>query len=277
MKKHIIIISLGILISALHYLTPIHQHHLHAVFQRLYYIPIMLAAYYFNLKFTIVYAVLFGLLYAPHIFFQWSFDAAHSFTQYVEISMFLVIASILGILFEIRHQQQNQIIHQQEELAKEKKLSLLGKLAAGLAHEIRNPLGGLLGSAEILKESLGEEHPKAEFVQIIEKELKRVNSKLNEFLDFARPRQPGQKHHALLSGQVLESGIDIGIGWKDNFRHGLILVICNWVITQLQITNYLITSYSGMGTPKTSRRLRLKVSIISAAVFWADSPISKLG
>jgi two-component system NtrC family sensor kinase len=114
----------------------------------------------------------------------------HSFTQYVEISMFLVIASLLGILFDIRRRQQRQIIHQQEELAREKRLGLLGTLAAGLAHEIRNPLGGLLGSAEILKEDLGRNHPKAEFVQIIETELKRVNKKLNEFLEFARPRQP---------------------------------------------------------------------------------------
>ncbi len=190
MKKHLVTVALGVFISALHYLTPTHLHHFHAIFQRLYYIPIILAAYYFNLKFAIAYATLFGLFYAPHIFFQWDFDATHRFTQYVEISMFLVVASVLGLLFDIRHRQQKQIIDQQAELSKEKRLSLLGKLAAGLAHEIRNPLGGLLGSAEILKESLGQKHPKAEFVQIIEKEIKRVNGKLNEFLDFARPRQP---------------------------------------------------------------------------------------
>ncbi|MFC1585151.1 nitrogen regulation protein NR(II) [Fibrobacterota bacterium] len=190
MKKHVFVITLSLFISALHYLTPTHFHHLHAIFQRLYYIPIILAAYYFNLKHAIAYAVFCGLLYAPHIFFQWAYNATHSFTQYVEISMFLVIAFILGVLFDIRRRHQVQIMLQQEELAREKRLGLLGKLAAGLAHEIRNPLGGLIGSAEILKDDLGEGHPKAEFVKIIEKELRRVNKKLNEFMDFARPRMP---------------------------------------------------------------------------------------
>jgi signal transduction histidine kinase len=177
-------------ISVLHYLTPIHLHYFHAIFQRLYYIPIILAAYFFSLKLAVAYAALSGLLYAPHIFIQWASHASHSFTQYVEISMFIVIATVLGLLFEIRRRQQKQIIHQQKELAREKQLGLLGRLAAGLAHEIRNPLGGLLGSAEILKENLGGQDQNSEFVQIIETELKRVNKKLNEFLDFVRPRPP---------------------------------------------------------------------------------------
>ncbi|MBF0432161.1 MAG: hypothetical protein HQK83_12830 [Fibrobacteria bacterium] len=190
LKKHLNVLILELIISGLHYSTPIHLHHFHAIFQRLYYFPIILAAYYFNLKFAIAYAVLSGLLYIPHIFFQWEGHAVHSFTQYIEISMFVVIAAVLGFLFDSRRRQQDKILQQQEELSREKRLSLLGKLAAGLAHEIRNPLGGLLGSAEILEDSLGKEHPKAEFVQIIQKELKRVNGKLNEFLDFARPRKP---------------------------------------------------------------------------------------
>ncbi len=192
LNKHLIIWGLIIFISSLHIFTPTHLHSLHyahAIFQKLYYIPIILAAYYFSLKLAILYAVLCGLIYAPHIFFQWAFDTSHNFRQYVEISMFIVIASVLGVLFEIRRKQQKQIMHQQKQIAKEKQLGLLGTLAAGLAHEIRNPLGGLLGSAEILRESLGEKHPKIEFIHIIESELKRVNNKLNEFMDFARPKQ----------------------------------------------------------------------------------------
>jgi signal transduction histidine kinase len=188
MKKHVYLIILSIAISVFHYITPTALHHFHAVYQRLYYIPIILASYFFGLKLGLAYALFCGLLYMPHIFFQWSFDPHQSFTQYVEITMFFVISALVGFLSEIQEKQRKQIIKQKEDLYRADRLNLLGKLAAGLAHEIRNPLGSLLGSVEILRKELGSGHPKAEFVVIMEKELNRLNGKLNEFLSFARSR-----------------------------------------------------------------------------------------
>jgi signal transduction histidine kinase len=186
MKRHICLIILSIVISIFHYFTPTSLHHWHNIYQRLYYLPIIQAAYFFGLRLGLGYALLCGLLYVPHIFFQWSFSPHHSFTQYVEISMFFIIAALVGFLREIQKRQEQKILKQQEDLFRADRLSLLGKLAAGLAHEIKNPLAGLLGSAEILRKDMGEGHPKAEFAHIIETELKRLNRKLNEFLSFAR-------------------------------------------------------------------------------------------
>ncbi len=187
--RHLWVVALIIAVSTLHYLTPVAFHHFHAIYQRLYYLPILLACYHFGLKTGLAYALFCGLFYLPHIFIQWS-DAPHeSFVQYLEILLFLVVAGLAGWLFDLRRRRQAEILIQQESLQRAERLSLLGKLAAGLAHEIRNPLNSLIGAADIVKNALGPNHPEAEFGIILETELKRVNRILNRFLDFARPRE----------------------------------------------------------------------------------------
>ena len=77
------------------------------------------------------------------------------FTQYVEIVMFLVIGSLVGILSYIQKAQLKQIEQANQQMYRMDRMSLLGQLAAGLAHEIRNPLGSLIGSDEILADADG--------------------------------------------------------------------------------------------------------------------------
>lgn len=203
MKKGIIYLLI-IIISLLHYLSPVELHKLHAIYQRLYYIPIILAAYWFGLRGGLFAAVITGLAYVPHIFFQWAFNPKETFTQYVEIVMFFVTGSLVGILSNVQKLQNKQIEEAQVQIRKMDRLSLLGQLAAGLAHEIRNPLGSLIGSTEILSDSLGKKHPKIEFVDILYKELNRLRSKLNEFLIFAKPAPP-QKIKNNLNDIVIEA------------------------------------------------------------------------
>jgi signal transduction histidine kinase len=74
----------------------------------------------------------------------------------------------------------------QEEIRKKEKLAAVGELAAGLAHEIRNPLANIKGAANYLKgEPTAEES--REFLEIIREEVNRLNQVVSEFLDYARP------------------------------------------------------------------------------------------
>jgi two-component system, NtrC family, sensor histidine kinase HydH len=70
------------------------------------------------------------------------------------------------------------------------RLSALGQLSAGLAHEIRNPLAAISGAAGILERDAGPPERRQECVRIIRKESQRLNGLLTRFLDFARPRPP---------------------------------------------------------------------------------------
>lgn len=67
------------------------------------------------------------------------------------------------------------------------KLAAVGEMAAGLAHEIKNPLGAIKGAAELLQEEKGEKEN--EFLKIIIDESKRLSSVLTDFLDYAKPRR----------------------------------------------------------------------------------------
>jgi two-component system sensor histidine kinase HydH len=71
------------------------------------------------------------------------------------------------------------------------RLAALGQLSAGLAHELRNPLGSIKGSADLLSRSASQSDPMArELAGIISSEVDRTNSLVTRFLDFARPLEP---------------------------------------------------------------------------------------
>jgi two-component system nitrogen regulation sensor histidine kinase GlnL len=75
----------------------------------------------------------------------------------------------------------------EEEVRKADRLAMMGTIAAGLAHEIKNPLGGIKGAAQLLtRETLSPES--SEYLQIIVKESDRVNRLVNQLLTFARPK-----------------------------------------------------------------------------------------
>src|SRR5574337_1938731 len=76
-----------------------------------------------------------------------------------------------------------------EEARRSERLAALGQLSAGLAHEIRNPLGVIKGSAEMLSQKLQSAQPvAAELAGYISSEVNRLNSLVARFLDFARPQ-----------------------------------------------------------------------------------------
>ncbi|MCX7807658.1 MAG: ATP-binding protein [Deltaproteobacteria bacterium] len=79
-----------------------------------------------------------------------------------------------------------------ERLRDRDRLAALGEMAAGLAHEIRNPLGAIKASAQFMAESLATEgelnkESLVEFVDIIVEEVDRLNRVVTSFLDYARP------------------------------------------------------------------------------------------
>ena len=205
------LLGLSILgISLLHYLTPLHLHYLHDIFQRFYYIPIILSALWFGFRGGLTCSLVVSIVYAPHILFQWGGHLTMEMEKYLEIVMYNIVGSVTGLLAQRERErslelqrtaegleesynklqaQSERIIAIEEQLRRSEKLSTLGEMAAVLAHEIRNPLGSIRGTAEILRDEYLPGDPKHEFIEIQIKETERLNHVVEDFLRMAR-QQP---------------------------------------------------------------------------------------
>jgi two-component system sensor histidine kinase HydH len=196
-------------ISLLHYLTPLNLPFLHDIYQRLYYLPIILAAFWYGFRGGLACSVLVSIAYAPHILFQWGGHLTMEMEKYLEIVLYNIVGGITGFLsqkerersaelqetakglaesYEKLQAQSERIMTIEEQLRRAEKLSTLGEMAAVLAHEIRNPLGSIRGTAEILKDDYQPGDPKYEFIEIQIKETERLNRVVEDFLHMARPQ-----------------------------------------------------------------------------------------
>ncbi len=77
----------------------------------------------------------------------------------------------------------------EDHLRKVDRLALMGKMAAGIAHEIRNPLASISGSIQVLKDDFKEERTGERLLKIISREVTKLDSLVNNFLTFAKPVQ----------------------------------------------------------------------------------------
>ncbi len=191
-----------ILITVLHFLTPLDQVVWHEIYQRLYYIPIIAAALLFGLRGGLAASIFTTVVYSPHIFLHWQhghFD--YSINQYAEIVIFNLVGGVMGALgdrlkqarekaernAEERRKAYDELQKTFEQLLQAEKLSSLGELSAGIVHEVRNPLAAIKGAVEILEDELAKDSPRREFADLAKKEVDRLDKLVGEFLRFARP------------------------------------------------------------------------------------------
>jgi PAS domain S-box-containing protein len=85
-------------------------------------------------------------------------------------------------------QAEEKILQQALELQRAAQLSFIGELAAGLAHEIKNPLAGIQGTVDILIRRREASDPETEALQAIRHEVERIDGTVRALLDRARPR-----------------------------------------------------------------------------------------
>jgi len=102
-------------------------------------------------------------------------------------------------------QDLTQLKSLEEEMQKKERLATIGEMAAGMAHEIRNPLASLSGSIEVLKGDLNLRDEHLKLMEIAIREAERLNSIITQFLLYAKPLPPRRQRtdlHALLSETV---------------------------------------------------------------------------
>ena len=190
-------------ISALHYWTAPIQPMWHGIYQHLYYVPVILAAYWYGVPGGLAAATLTAVLYVPHIT-TWRHEQSFLASQFTALVVFYATAAVVGILSSTQqrllrqyrdtaaslHQANEDLRTSFEQLQRSERLASLGEIAAGLAHEVRNPLSAIKGAIEIVQGRATPASPEAEFAAIAVRELARIDSLLGDFLAYARPREP---------------------------------------------------------------------------------------
>lgn len=105
--------------------------------------------------------------------------------------LFLIMLLVVNRGEGIIKRRADERLRLEEELNRSRHLSTLGKMVAAVSHEIRNPLGIIRSSAELLKKKLAPDQPAAgPIAQIIVEESSRLNNIITDFLNFARPLAP---------------------------------------------------------------------------------------
>ncbi|MEO5857940.1 MAG: ATP-binding protein [Pyrinomonadaceae bacterium] len=196
-----------ILVTILHFLTPVDLIVWHEIFQRLYYLPIIAAALLFGMRGGLAASIFTTMVYSPHVFLHWQeghFD--YSINQYAEIVIFNLVGGIMGALgdrlrkareraeknAEQKRQAYEELQATFQQLLQAEKLASLGELSAGIVHEVRNPLASIKGAIEILEDELDPNSPRSEFADLARKEIDRLDRLVGEFLRFARPAEPSK-------------------------------------------------------------------------------------
>jgi two-component system, NtrC family, sensor histidine kinase PilS len=93
---------------------------------------------------------------------------------------------LLGYI--ISFQDLTEIVRLEEEIRLKERMAAIGRMAAGIAHEIRNPLTAMRGSVEILRSHVSLPEKDDRLLQILIRESDRLNKFIEDFLNFARPR-----------------------------------------------------------------------------------------
>ncbi|WP_232508045.1 sensor histidine kinase [Desulfobacula toluolica] len=133
--------------------------------------------------------------------------------------LFIVLLSVVKQGEKIIEKRADERRKLEEKLHQAEHLSAIGEMTAGVSHEIRNPLGIIKSSAQLLKKKMDKLDAKSQIPDIIVEESARLDNIITDFLDFARPKIPDihpcrveeliEKNIAYLNPQIEEHDVQI--------------------------------------------------------------------
>ncbi len=217
-----------LLLMWLHFWTAASQSLWYNVIEHMYNLIIAVAAIFFGWKGGIGAALVSMICYSAPLLLQ---TPVHHLVvgQTADVVDFFIIGVVAGVLADRERKQKcalqsannelnkvyQELQNNYERMKRSERLYAIGQLSAGLAHEVRNPLASIEGAVTILQQNPESADTRQEFLEIIQKEGRRLNRLLTNFLEFARPREPQYRYMDI--GSILDSVINLashGLGQK---------------------------------------------------------------
>ena len=182
-----------------------HSGGINSSYYLIYYLPVVTAAMYFDIWGTLFWTAATSAIYCSLLIpalFEYYLDTESLGELAIRILFFFPVAVVVNRIMTDNRRQllryrrlaeelaetNRRLAEAQEEARRSERLAALGQLSAGLAHELRNPLAVIKGSAETLTRKLATADPlTVEVAGYISSEVNRLNGIVSRFLDFARP------------------------------------------------------------------------------------------
>jgi two-component system, NtrC family, sensor histidine kinase HydH len=189
----------------------------------------------------------------------------------------VVVALLAGWLAERLRKTGGELADAMQRALAAERLAILGRMAAGLAHEIRNPLGAIAGSAEMLRSADALSDEDKRLCDIIQRETSRLNQLVGDMLDLGRPRplEPRLVDVGQLAGDVvgLARGTDRGASGDvtielDGPAAGLAWVTCDAAQMKQVLWNLVRNGVQASGA---GARVRVSIALTDDAVTLAVS------
>ncbi|HWW50880.1 MAG TPA: ATP-binding protein [Verrucomicrobiae bacterium] len=251
----------------------------------IYYLPVITAAIYFGPVRTLLWTSLASLAYCSFLIpaledYELTPEAATILAIRV---LFLFLAAILVNQFVVENRRQveryqslsetleetnRQLQRAEAEARRSERLAALGQLSAGLAHEIRNPLAVIKGSAEMLTQKLRGAAPlTSELAGYISSEVNRLNALVSRFLDFARPLHVELRPLDIsrVADRALESVAgalpNANVKVEREYAAGLPEILADAQLCERVFVNLIQNAYQAMEGQADGRARALRVSI----------------
>lgn len=185
--KSVLIFAIILLIAYLHYADAPPLSDIHHIIFRLNYIPIILGAFWFSFKGGVATSAIVTVIHLPDLIIS---HKVADLNSYLEFFLYNVIGWLTGYLVLKQTKQKEKEKALERQLVKSEHLANLGRMAAGVAHEVKNPLQSLKSAAQILENALPNNNKRLELTRIVLGEINRLNALVDNFLVFARPKNP---------------------------------------------------------------------------------------